>query len=84
MAEGHSTALAGVVIAELVSQGVTDLVLAPLVAQRALADESWLRTGRPAPSSVRRTNALPLLALGLAKGPAARGGADQSGTAAAT
>ena len=40
MAEGHATALAGVVIAELVSQGVTDLVLAPGARSAPLAYEA--------------------------------------------
>jgi 2-succinyl-5-enolpyruvyl-6-hydroxy-3-cyclohexene-1-carboxylate synthase len=40
MADGHATALAGVVVAELVSQGVTDLVLSPGARSAPLAYEA--------------------------------------------
>jgi len=70
MAEGHATALAGVVIAELVSQGVTDLVLAPGARSAPLAYEALAadRIGLLRLHVRLDERAAGFLALGLAKG----------------
>ena len=70
MAEGHATALAGVVIAELVSQGVTDLVLAPGARSAPLAYEALAadRIGLLRLHVRLDERTAGFLALGLAKG----------------
>ena len=70
MADGHATALAGVVIAELVSQGVTDLVLAPGARSAPLAYEALAadRIGLLRLHVRLDERTAGFLALGLAKG----------------
>ena len=70
MADGHATALAGVVIAELVSQGVTDLVLAPGARSAPLAYEALAgdRIGLLRLHVRLDERSAGFLALGLAKG----------------
>ena len=70
MTEGHATALAGVIIAELVSQGVTDLVLAPGARSAPLAYEALAadRIGLLRLHVRLDERTAGFLALGLAKG----------------
>jgi 2-succinyl-5-enolpyruvyl-6-hydroxy-3-cyclohexene-1-carboxylate synthase len=70
VADGHATALAGVVIAELVSQGVTDLVLAPGARSAPLAYEALAadRIGLLRLHVRLDERTAGFLALGLAKG----------------
>jgi 2-succinyl-5-enolpyruvyl-6-hydroxy-3-cyclohexene-1-carboxylate synthase len=70
MAEGHATALAEVVIAGLVSQGVTDLVLAPGARSAPLAYEALAadRIGLLRLHVRLDERSAGFLALGLAKG----------------
>ena len=70
MPEGNATALAGVVIAELVSQGVTDLVLAPGARSAPLAYEVLAadRIGLLRLHVRLDERVAGFLALGLAKG----------------
>jgi 2-succinyl-5-enolpyruvyl-6-hydroxy-3-cyclohexene-1-carboxylate synthase len=70
MADGHATALAGVVVAELVSQGVTDLVLAPGARSAPLAYEALAadRIGLLRLHVRLDERTAGYLALGLAKG----------------